>query len=188
MKFDIESIFEQFDVDGSFERSSPIKSGHINDTFLVVTDIEASYILQRLNHEVFDDPAAVVENKVLVSENLRRKLIEQNIDDVDNRVLTFFKTAGGEFVYSDADGNSWNLMLYVNDSHVFLKTPDTRTANEAGKAFGSFLALTSDIDPSEVKETLPRFHSMSMRLRQFDEARMTAEPSRINNDSFSCYS
>jgi hypothetical protein len=74
-------------------------------------------------------------------------------------------------------------MIYIDDSRVFLKTPDKKTAYEAGKAFGRFLALTSDLDPSRVRETLPRFHSMSLRFEQFDASLKSADEQRRSGAS-----
>lgn len=179
MKFDIRSIFENFTADGEFVSAEPISSGHINDTFVVQTDGVKSYVLQRINHEVFRDPPAVVKNKILVTDHLRRQLQATDTKDLDNHVLTFYQTKTGGFVERDDAGNFWNLMRYINDSNVFLKTPDAKTAYEAGKAFGTFLALTSELEPAKVSETLPRFHSMSHRFEQFDESLADAEQERL---------
>ena len=41
---------------------------------------------------------------------------------------------------------------------------------EAGKAFGDFQTMLSDIPEGTLGETIPDFHNMEFRLRQFHEA------------------
>lgn len=179
MKYEIEKIISNFDCGGGLAGQTPIDSGHINDTFLVRTDAGASFVLQRINHAVFKDPEGVVANKVLVSDHLRAKLAHLPEDEIKRHVLTFVKTAGGRHFHKDEAGNYWNMMEYINNSHVYLKTKNARVAFEAGKAFGGFLAQTADLDPSRLVETLPKFHSMSHRFRQFDESLTTAKRIRV---------
>jgi hypothetical protein len=70
-------------------------------------------------------------------------------------------------------------MNYIEDSLVYLKSPNADIAFEAGKAFGSFLAMTSDLDPSLLHESLPRFHSMSLRYTEFERALTSASADRL---------
>ncbi len=180
MKYEIEKIFRNFEVSGDLVEFSPIVSGHINDTFLIKT-ADDSFVLQRINHNVFKNPAEVVKNKILVVEHLKSK--EALISNSGRQMLNFMKSRSGGHLYVDETGNAWNLMRYIENSRVYLKSPDSKIAFEAGKAFGSFLALTEDLDPSLLFETLPRFHSMSLRYSQFDEALKSAAPERISQAS-----
>ena len=159
------SIYEKFVTSGSPVEATPITSGHINDTYLIKTDRDESFVLQRINSHVFSDPGSVVKNKVLVAEHIRGK---PNVDP-DN-AIRFVKTKEGGFFVTDETGDAWNLMDYIRDSHVFLKAPNSKIAFEAGRIFGDFLEKTADVDPSLVFETLPRFHSMSLRYEQFRES------------------
>lgn len=181
MEFDIKAIFDQFAVEGTLAEHSPIVSGHINDTFLIKTDKGQSYVLQRINHLVFADPAAVMENKILVSQHIESKLARLPDVEKQRRMLTFCETRSGEFIYRDQAGNFWNLSLYIEDSIVHMKTPEKSIAFEAGKAFGEFLAQTADLDPGRLHETLKDFHSMRLRYRQFDEACGKASDERVSN-------
>lgn len=176
MKYDIENIFGNFEVDEPVVESAPIVSGHINDTFLVKTE-GGSYVLQRINTSVFTNPDQVVANKVLVVNHLRSD--GASLQEPGRRVLTFRETRAGGYLHTDTGGNAWNLMNYIEDSLVYLKSPNSKIAFEAGKAFGSFLAMTKDLDASRLHETLPRFHSMSFRYSQFDEALGSASNDRL---------
>ena len=172
------SIYEKFVTSGSPVETTPIKSGHINDTFLIKTDREESFVLQRINSHVFTHPEAVVKNKVLIADHIRSK------PDVNpENSIRFVRTKEGEFFVKDETGDAWNLMDYIRDSHVFLKAPNSNIAFEAGRIFGDFLAKTADIDPSLVSETLPRFHSMSLRYEQFRKALEKGNSERLETAS-----
>ena len=42
-------------------------------------------------------------------------------------------------------------------------------AYEGGKAFGKFQALLVDLDITLIKETIPNFHNISIRLERFNQ-------------------
>ena len=54
-------------------------------------------------------------------------------------------------------------------------------AYEGGKLFGEFIHLTQDFDPSDLVEVIPRFHDMSFRFEQFEEALQNAPQERLKN-------
>ena len=59
-----------FEIAGTVESVTPYGSGHINDTFLVVSadgPRRERNVLQRINHEVFHHPEQLMENVERVS-------------------------------------------------------------------------------------------------------------------------
>jgi len=179
MEFHINRVFRQFSKPGKMLEFEPIKSGHINHTYYVNTDSGDRYILQRINHHVFRDPEGVIGNKIRVANHIAEKRSDLAPDELARHVLTFYKTHDGGYLLKDDDGNFWNLMRFIQDSRVYLRTPNAKVAHEAGKAFAGFLRDTEDLDPSTLVETIPRFHSMSLRFDQFDEAYSRANRKRI---------
>ena len=178
MQFNIQHIFNQFDVASEFVDATEIISGHINDTFRIETAQKPHYILQRINHHVFENVPRLLENKVSISKHLTKKLGHISVNELYRRVLTFAHTKTGEDYYRDEDGNYWNLMFYVDDCVNYLAITEPKLAGEAGRIFGEFLSLTGDFDSSTLFEVIPNFHTMSFRLRQFDEALENAEESK----------
>ena len=65
-KSELLQVAEKFEIEGTTETIEPHGNGHINDTFLLTcrlsSDVVCRYILQRMNHEVFKDPKALMEN------------------------------------------------------------------------------------------------------------------------------
>jgi Ser/Thr protein kinase RdoA (MazF antagonist) len=49
---------------------------------------------------------------------------------------------------------------------------------EGGKAFGQFLVYLADLPVGEFRDTIPDFHKLDWRLKQFHEALKTGRPDR----------
>ena len=61
----IEHIIKQFDINGVLESFEPFGNGHINDTFILKFKTQnetESYVLQRINANVFKKPLDVIHN------------------------------------------------------------------------------------------------------------------------------
>jgi len=61
LQHDVRAIAGHFQIAGEFLETAPYGSGHINDTYSVVFDqggTRARYISQRINHNIFKQPAA----------------------------------------------------------------------------------------------------------------------------------
>ena len=65
-----EAIYH-FPVEGTPLRCEQIKSGHINETYLITTDTGARYILQWINRYVFPNVDAIMNNMSAISQFLR---------------------------------------------------------------------------------------------------------------------
>ncbi|WP_242202611.1 phosphotransferase enzyme family protein [Aestuariivivens insulae] len=162
--------FDQFKHASAYASHKELASGHINDTFLVKTKEEPYYILQRINHEVFKDVPGLISNKVSVSKHIQNKLSHLPEEELKRSVLTFVPTTNGDYYYKDDAGNFWNVMVYINDSVTHEIVTAEEVAYEGGKLSGDFLNLTSDFDASVLIDVIPKFHDMSFRFWQFEEA------------------
>ena len=95
------------------------------------------------------------------------------------RVLTFAKTKTGDSYHQDKDGNYWNLMYFIDKSVTHEIVTSEEIAYEGGRLLGQFLTLTSDFDASKLVEVIPKFHDMSFRYRQFEDAVKIASLERL---------
>lgn len=166
----LKAIFNQFEHNSKFSSYSELKSGHINDTYLVHTDSGRSFVLQRINHNVFHDVPNLVKNKILISKHLKSKCQNSYHANLDQRILSFVKVCDSKLYYYKENGSFWNLMVFINDSITYNIVEDNSVAFEAGKLLGNFLNLTADLDCSQLTEVLPNFHDMSFRFGQYDKA------------------
>ncbi|MDR2534199.1 MAG: aminoglycoside phosphotransferase family protein [Tannerellaceae bacterium] len=164
-------IARRFLPDGQVPASAqPFGNGHINDTYkITVAGGDNSYILQRINHNVFRDVPLLQNNILIVTNHIRCKLAERGETDLDRKALSFLAADKGLPWYFDGR-NYWRLCLFIPRSVGYDGSVTPSLARRAGQAFGDFQAMLADIPSGMIGETIPGFHNMSLRLRQFREA------------------
>ncbi len=175
----LKSIFNHFQHNGKFHSYKELASGHINDTYLIVTKKKPFFVLQRINHGVFKDVPGLIENKVAISQHICDKLKDLPPKKLKRRVLAFAKTKTNSSYYIDEDGNYWNLMYFIDKSVTHEIVTSKELAYEGGLLLGQFLTLTSDFDASKLVEVIPKFHDMSFRYKQFEDALKIASSERL---------
>jgi len=162
-------ILSQFDLTDKPVRAEIFGNGHINDTLKVTTDKgEAKYILQRINHSIFTNVDMLQQNILTVTTHIRRKLETRGVQDIDRKVLTFISTKDGSSYYFDGE-NYWRVSLMIPNSRSYDEVNE-KLSYEAGKIFGDFQLMLSDVPEGVLGETIPDFHNMEFRLQQFRDA------------------
>ena len=135
--------------------------------------------MQRINHGVFKDVPGLIETKVVVSSHMQEKLKGLPKKKQKRRVLAFAKTKEGASYFQGEEGNYWNLMYDIDKSVTFETVDNEEIAYEGGRLIGQFLTLTSDFDASKLMEVIPKFHDMSFRYQQFEDALDGASKERL---------
>ena len=158
----------QFDLAGQIDSIKPLGNGLINDTYKVETVEGPSYVLQRINHNIFKDVALLQNNIVSVTSHIRRKLEAAGASDVDRKVLTFIPLKDSDQTYYFDGESYWRVSLFIEDAYTY-ETVDPEYSYYAGRSFGHFEAMLADI-PDTLGEPIPDFHNMELRARQLDEA------------------
>ncbi|WP_034043029.1 phosphotransferase enzyme family protein [Wocania ichthyoenteri] len=176
----LKQVFSQFKHNNEYESYKELVSGHINNTYLIKTTEKPYFVLQRINHGVFKDAQGLIINKFNISQHIQKKLAHLPEKELKRRVLTFIKTKDSNKYYKDNEGNYWNMMLFIDESITFEIVINEEVAYEGGKLSGGFLNLTSDFDASKLIEVIPKFHDMSFRYSQFEDARRVASNQRLN--------
>ena len=152
---DLSSIVAKFNTQGTITEIKPLGAGLINDTYKVNTQ-EADapdYVLQRINHAIFQNVEMLQSNIAAVTGHIRKKLTE----------------AGEEGKTYWFDGESyWRVMVFIPRAKTY-ETVNPEYSNYAGEAFGNFQAMLADI-PETLGETIPDFHNMEFRLKQLRDA------------------
>jgi hypothetical protein len=162
-------ILNQFQQEDTIISVEPFGNGHINDTLRVsIGNGEPRYVLQRINHHIFTNVDMLQNNIHVVTTHIRNKLKEQGETDIDRKTLTFLPARDGKYYYFDGE-NYWRVCLYIPRSRSYeAVTPEL--SYRAGKAFGNFQSMLADIPEGKLGETIPNFHNMEFRLRQFHDA------------------
>lgn len=165
----MKDIVSKFKLEGEAADVKPLGEGLINDTFKVYVKGEENpkYVLQRINNAIFQDVDLLQDNIEKVTAHIRKKLIANDIADVERKVLRFIKTIDNENYYFDGE-KYWRMMVFINDSYTYQAvTPEY--SYTAGLAFGDFQSMLADIE-DDLGETIPNFHNIELRLSQLREA------------------
>jgi len=158
---DLNNILQKFGLENYSIRS--FGNGLINNTWIVENGThEKEFILQKINQNVFKTPQDIAFNIRLISDHLQRHhptyLFTSPIQSND----------GKDLIQSNEE--YFRLFPFIKKTHTIdvVQTPDQ--AYEAAKQFGKFTKVLSGFDASQLKITLPHFHDLSFRYRQFEIA------------------
>lgn len=163
------TIVGQFPLEGIVCEVKPLGTGLINDSYKVVTEEtdKPDYVLQRINHAIFQDVEMLQSNIEAVTAHIREKLQARGETDIDRKVLHFVHTKDGNRYYFDGK-SYWRVMVFIPNAHTY-ETVNAKYSGFAGQAFGDFESMLADI-PVQLGETIPDFHNMEFRLKQLREA------------------
>lgn len=169
--FDLKEVASHFVIFGQFLTSVPFGTGHINDTFLVTFDQAGTfvnYIVQRINHNVFKNPVAVMENIGRVSEHMKKKL--DGVPEAARRSLEFHPTHDGKYVHIDTEGNFWRVYSCVEKCRTYDIIESADQAFQAARAFGNFQKALFDLPGGRLNDTIPFFHHTPKRFEALEDA------------------
>ncbi len=170
---DLGRVSRLFDMRADFVGAAPYGSGHINDTYLARYDLagrEVRFIHQRINHEVFSDPVALMENVERVTRHALRRLVEAGHPEARRRTLTTIPALDGKPYAFDDDGNCWRTYPFIERARGYDQVEDERQPEAAARAFGEFQKLAADLPGGRLNETIPDFHHTPRRLDTLEAA------------------
>ncbi|MDQ2720089.1 MAG: aminoglycoside phosphotransferase family protein [Bacteroidota bacterium] len=152
-----------------------INNGLINQTWHIKNS-HAEFILQKINHSIFKDPAAIASNIRMIADYLSRK-------NPGYLFIGPIKTnANEEIKYIPAKGY-FRLIPFVKKSHTITAVEQPQQAFEAAKEFGQFTRLLSDFPVKKLQITLPDFHNLSLRYQQFTDVLQTGDKKRLQQST-----
>ena len=178
---DIGAVMRQFAISGEFVAAAPYGTGHINDSYCVVFDragAQARYILQRINHHVFNNPVAVMENIQRVTSHLGAQVAGE--PDSERRVLTLIPACDGRVWHLDAEGNYWRAYRFIESARTYDAVESAEQAHQAARAFGRFQKLLVDLPAPRLHDTIPDFHHTPKRFTALERAIAVDAASRVS--------
>lgn len=137
---ELKSVGEAFLLPGVLICTHVISDGHINATYKLIYEDggeEKSYVLQRINTEVFKKPREVMQNIELVTTYIREHFPEE-------ACLYYHKTKSGENYFLN-DGKFYRVMDFI-ESVTVNGTEDLEMIKKVGKGFGHFEMQLGDFD------------------------------------------
>ena len=163
----IARIGDHFAVSGEFLYGEELRNGHINTTYRACYRSEDGqedrYILQRINDYVFKDPAQVMRNVEKVTRHITWKLLRRR-KNAAGQTLNLFPARGGRnYIVLPEEGGMWRCYNNIEGTHTYDVVENIRQAYQAGYAFGSFQDLICDMNPEDIRESIPDFHNTPKR-------------------------
>jgi Ser/Thr protein kinase RdoA (MazF antagonist) len=171
LKPDVRTLACEFQIAGDFVSAEPFGSGHINDTYRVVLangGAPRRYILQRLNHAIFPNPLAVMENFQRVTAHLAQKFSGQ--PDAARRALTLIPARDGKSFCRDAAGNFWRMFPFIERTRTVDVVESPAQAFATAQTFGQFQKMLADLPAPRLHETIPDFHHTPKRFAALENS------------------
>jgi len=164
-------IISSYGLDVKDVTIEPIEQGLINATWQIKNETN-HFILQKINHFVFKNPEAIASNLSLIAGYLSKH-------HPDYLFAAPIKTTGGEEMKFIEGLGYFRLIPFVKNSHTIATVEKPQQAYEAAKKFGEFTRLLSGFPVGKLQNTIPDFHNLSLRYKQFTDALQSGNQSRI---------
>lgn len=165
------SVLPAFGLKTENVRIENFGSGLINNTWKITTP-ENSYILQRVNNAVFEEPANIAHNIRLIADYIHKNHPGYQF------VSPLVSVQGDEMVFREGKG-FYRLFPFVAGSHSKDIVENPEQAFEAAVQFGRFTKLLGGLDIKQMKITIPFFHDLNLRYEQFLQALEKGDKQRI---------
>ena len=160
-----QSIARQFFHFDRWLGAEVIGNGNINDTYRITFENNgnvSTFLLQRLNHHIFLQPEALMENIRKVSDFLA-------VQDYPLQVARPIPTLEGSLLHVDEQGNYWRIFPFIPNSYAPEGPATTDIAFNAARAYGAFLRALRHFPAAELAETIPGFHDTDRRWAAFED-------------------
>lgn len=171
----LQQISEAYGMQEAAHSITPVGSGLIHKTWKV-SDGDEIFILQQINQKVFHDPYAIAENIEMVASYLK----EQHPDYFF--VAPIPTKTKDQLFFNKAEGY-YRLFPFVKGSHSIDSVSTLEQAYEAAKQFGRFTGLLAGFNTENLKITIPDFHNLTFRYRQFLKALESGDEKRKEHAS-----
>lgn len=168
---ELQEVLDQFRVEGIVDQIKPFGNGHIHETYHVVNRDKTApdFLLQKINDQVFQDVAGMMNNIQLVTHYLKKQAPDQTNLEL---ILTRERQS-----YQEFEGTFWRVFVFLDGLISYDTLSDENLVYEGGKTLGDFLNQLSGLNPKRLVETIPNFHDLSFRFRQFEMALKNASES-----------
>lgn len=170
-----EPVLHAFGLQSNDITITPVRTGLINRTWKLVHH-EHAFILQQVNDAVFKKPEDISFNIAAIGSYLHKH-------KPDYFFVAPVKTVTGDDLFYIKEQDFFRMFPFVAGSHSIDTVESPEQAYEAARQFGKFSASLSGFDHTTLKATIPRFHDLSLRYRNFINALDTGNNNRIKEST-----
>jgi Ser/Thr protein kinase RdoA (MazF antagonist) len=163
----MQAIFEQYNWD--VLNYEVLQQGLINKTYVVETQT-GDYILQTINHQVFQNPKLIDFNINLIGNYLKKHdptyLFTHLVTNIIGETITYL--------------NGFYYRAFVKiKGHALTILENPSQAKQAAAEFAKFTNELIDFNCQQLQITIPDFHNLSLRFAQFSNSMLTGDATRI---------
>lgn len=152
-------ILDQFDLKEPVDQIKVISNGFINSTYKIICN-KNSYILQKININVFPNVDGLMHNIQLVTDHIYKKT------GVGMYVVL---TKDGKLYYQHED-SYYRVYNFIENSVAYNSVDRPETFYQAGVGFGKFQNDLADFDATQLFDVIADFHNTLRRLENFRDA------------------
>jgi Ser/Thr protein kinase RdoA (MazF antagonist) len=168
----LQSVLKAYGFNETTTTLEAFGNGLIHRTWKLVTKGN-EFILQRINDSIFSRPEDIAWNIELIADHLAAH-------HPDYFFVSPIRTIEGNQMLHLQEGY-FRMFPFVKNSHSYNIVSSAEQAYEAARQFGKFTVVLKDLDPSQLKITIPGFHDLVLRYNQFLIALQNANAERKNN-------
>jgi Ser/Thr protein kinase RdoA (MazF antagonist) len=173
----LHSVLTDYGIQPGTAQMELFGTGLINHTWKIKAG-NKTYILQRINEQVFAAPGDIALNIQSVSLYLKEQYpgyyFVTPIETADKKPMVHRE---------GPDGGYYRLLPFVNNSHSKDVVRSAEEAFEAAAQFGRFTRLLSGFDANALRITLPAFHDLAFRYTQFADALESGDQQRVRESA-----
>jgi Ser/Thr protein kinase RdoA (MazF antagonist) len=157
----VEQVLQAFGLNAADYTIGRIGTGHINHTYRLTG--HTSYILQRVNKNIFTKPERIASNLRIAADYLRSHA-------PGYLFLAGIRTPSGEDMVYDAEGYPWRVFPYIANTITLNRVGTAAEAYNAAAGFALLAKNLSGCDVSLFEPTIERFLDLAWRYEQFETA------------------
>lgn len=157
---------QAYNIKGAVTEIAPFGLGYINDSYLVKADGH-QYLLQKLNQGVFQSPETVESN------------LSALLDYGADLFVKHYKTNYDKYHCQSAD-DYWRLMDFMEDAYAPETAINLKEVERVAEGFGKFISFSSQLNPEDYRESIPKFHDLKWRLEELKSATGNDQANRLN--------
>lgn len=161
MKEPFKHILQHFQIPSDDYSVQMINTGHINHTYKVIGK-EHSFLLQKVNTQIFRQPEVLMDTIYKVSKYLQKL-------DYNYGIIKITPTRSGQFTYKNGDSH-WRLTNYFENTYSINEIQKTKQAYQAGQMFGDFINALDGMPTTSLGFSIPDFHNGTLRWEQYQRA------------------
>ncbi len=151
----------------------PIAGGLINLSYKVTSmRTGISFLLQRINDQIFSEPAKIQANYEMLC-----KYLEEEQSSFVMPELKYFP--GGANFFQDSRDHCWRVFEFIPGTRTHDVAENMAMAKMVAATFGRFTASFANFQLSRLHISIPAFHNLSYRYRQFQAAQKSTLYERL---------